>query len=225
MIKNNISIYNMKKFILKSLEISFIIAVTIAITTGVRLIEAQGDQERGPNGELPYHTQIMSRQLFGDKEHSISEALEQAENNTNVYPLNGNVGINTLTPNSELDVNGKITMQNQTQGGDSDDTVATKGYVDSQSGSGNIAHRYGAANHGTTINPPSGFTKSNCSFSAGGGDPRKNDGAYKRGRNYNTYWIHQGAGWQVLAAARFAQDNSLRPVTNGRIQYMLICTK
>lgn len=44
----------------------------------------------------------------------------------------GNVGINTPTPTQKLDVNGKIRMRTQTTSSDSNDTVATKGYVDNQ---------------------------------------------------------------------------------------------
>ena len=37
----------------------------------------------------------------------------------------------TTNPTQKLDVNGKIVMRNQTKDTDSDNTVATKGYVDS----------------------------------------------------------------------------------------------
>ena len=47
-----------------------------------------------------------------------------------VIKTNGNVGIGTLTPSQLLDVAGKIRMRTQTASSDSDDTVATKGYVD-----------------------------------------------------------------------------------------------
>ncbi|MCH8519030.1 hypothetical protein LAT59_04695, partial [Candidatus Gracilibacteria bacterium] len=47
---------------------------------------------------------------------------------------NGNVGIGTTTPSERLDVNGKIIMRSQTTSSDSNNTVATKGYVDSIAG-------------------------------------------------------------------------------------------
>lgn len=48
-----------------------------------------------------------------------------------IYGLaNGNIGIWTSTPSQRLEVAGKIKMTTQTQSTDSDDTVATKGYVD-----------------------------------------------------------------------------------------------
>jgi len=46
-----------------------------------------------------------------------------------------NVGIATTTPTQKLDVNGKIRMRSQTQSSDADDIVATKKYVDDNSGS------------------------------------------------------------------------------------------
>ncbi len=45
---------------------------------------------------------------------------------------NGNIGIGTSGPTQRLDVNGKIRMRNQTSNSDSNDTVATKGYVDNK---------------------------------------------------------------------------------------------
>ena len=41
-----------------------------------------------------------------------------------------------MTPTQRLDVNGKIRMRAQTDSGDTADTVATKGYVDSKIGGG-----------------------------------------------------------------------------------------
>ena len=49
-----------------------------------------------------------------------------------IYHNNGNVGIKTDTPGAVLDVNGKIKMRGQIVPEDSDDTVATKSYVDSR---------------------------------------------------------------------------------------------
>jgi hypothetical protein len=45
--------------------------------------------------------------------------------------VSGNLGVGTTSPTEKLDVNGKIRMRTQTVAGDSNDTVATKGYVDS----------------------------------------------------------------------------------------------
>ncbi len=54
---------------------------------------------------------------------------------------NENVGIGTNNPTQKLDVNGKIRMRTQTTSGDSADTVATKGYVDSVAGGSIIEAR------------------------------------------------------------------------------------
>ncbi|QOY37984.1 collagen-like protein [Anaerobacillus isosaccharinicus] len=59
---------------------------------------------------------------------------------------NGNVGVGSNAPTQRLDVNGKIRMRTQTTSGDADDIVATKKYVDDNSG--------GKAYHAGTA-PPS----------------------------------------------------------------------
>lgn len=53
-----------------------------------------------------------------------------------VIDTDGNVGIGTITPQAQLDVQGKIKMRSQTQASDSNDTVVTKGYLDSVVGGG-----------------------------------------------------------------------------------------
>lgn len=50
---------------------------------------------------------------------------------SNIYRASGNVGIGTTGATQKLDVNGKIRMRNQTVNTDADDTVVTKGYMDS----------------------------------------------------------------------------------------------
>ena len=49
-----------------------------------------------------------------------------------VIKTDGKVGINTLTPSEQLDINGKIRMRIQTSSDDVDDMVATKKYVDTK---------------------------------------------------------------------------------------------
>jgi len=49
-----------------------------------------------------------------------------------IYGNNGNIGVWLIAPTQKLDVSGKVRMRNQTSSSDSNDTVATKWYVDSQ---------------------------------------------------------------------------------------------
>ncbi|MCH8518861.1 hypothetical protein LAT59_03820, partial [Candidatus Gracilibacteria bacterium] len=56
----------------------------------------------------------------------------------------------TTSPNQRLDVNGKIIMRSQTASSDSNNTVATKGYVDSIAGGGNTCTISGSSIWGGT---------------------------------------------------------------------------
>jgi hypothetical protein len=67
---------------------------------------------------------------FGNGWNRVDLHLEDADK---LYISGWNVWIWTLDPETLLDVNGKITMREETTDNDSDNIIATKGYVDSQS--------------------------------------------------------------------------------------------
>lgn len=89
-------------------------------------------------------------------------------------------------------------------------------------------HAYGVADHGDIITPIAGFDKDDCSFMASAGLTMENDGAYKRSRHYSGWWEHHATGWQVFTGLRSVRGGSTgapTPVTNGKLSYMMICSR
>jgi hypothetical protein len=63
----------------------------------------------------------------------------------------GNIGVGTTNPQAKLDVEGKIKMRSKTLASDSDDTVATKNYVDAKELVRNLRYEQKNTGYGTTI--------------------------------------------------------------------------
>lgn len=94
--------------ILKTIGHTLLTAATvILLLIGGAYLHAQavsGDQ--GPDNNWPIYTQIFSKMLFGEPNHSIQESITEADNSENIFRLRGNVGIGTTNPGSKLDVVG-----------------------------------------------------------------------------------------------------------------------